>query len=68
MELFAKSPKVNCDIIVFNTHREHIMYIFYIILDHMPDVQNYSHPEVYGLDGTKNFYIDTKDSVTLGVW
>lgn len=40
----------------------------YFILDYMPEVQNYSHPEVYGLDGTRNFYIDTKDSVTLGVW
>jgi len=36
--------------------------------DYMPAVQNYSHPEVYGLKGTRNFYIDTNDSVSLGVW
>ncbi|XP_060843595.1 lysophosphatidylserine lipase ABHD12-like isoform X2 [Rhopalosiphum padi] len=36
--------------------------------DHMPDIQNYSYPEVYGIDGTRNFYIDTKDHITLGVW
>lgn len=36
--------------------------------DYMPVVQNYSYPEVYGMDGTRNFYIDTKDNITLGVW
>lgn len=42
--------------------------LFHFILDFMPDVQNYSYPEVYGMDGTRNFYIDTKDNITLGVW
>uniref|UniRef100_A0A2H8TVS7 Monoacylglycerol lipase ABHD12 n=3 Tax=Melanaphis sacchari TaxID=742174 RepID=A0A2H8TVS7_9HEMI len=36
--------------------------------DFMPDVQNYSYPEVYGMEGTRNFYIITKDYITLGVW
>lgn len=38
------------------------------ILDFLPPVQNYSYPEVYGMKGTRNFYIDTDDNVTLGVW
>ncbi|XP_025417798.1 monoacylglycerol lipase ABHD12-like isoform X2 [Sipha flava] len=29
---------------------------------------NYSQPEVYGLRGTRNFYINTNDNMTLGVW
>ncbi|VVC36562.1 Serine aminopeptidase, S33,Alpha/Beta hydrolase fold [Cinara cedri] len=36
--------------------------------DFLSEVQNYSHPEVYGLNGTRNFYIHTNDNVTLGVW
>lgn len=48
--------------------RAYCYTLFYFILDYMPDVQNYSYPEVYGMDGTRNFYIDTKDNITLGVW
>ncbi|XP_025422660.1 monoacylglycerol lipase ABHD12-like, partial [Sipha flava] len=36
--------------------------------DYLPSVQNYSHPEVYGISGTRNFYIDINDNVTLGAW
>ncbi|XP_025202133.1 monoacylglycerol lipase ABHD12-like isoform X1 [Melanaphis sacchari] len=34
----------------------------------MPSTVNYSHPEKYGIRGTRNFYIKTIDNMTLGVW
>lgn len=34
----------------------------------MPSAVNYSHPEKYGIRGTRNFYIKTEDNMTLGVW
>lgn len=34
----------------------------------MPSAVNYSHPEKYGIRGTRNFHIKTNDNMTLGVW
>ncbi|XP_003243739.1 monoacylglycerol lipase ABHD12 isoform X1 [Acyrthosiphon pisum] len=34
----------------------------------MPSSVNYSHPEMYGIRGTRNFHIKTNDNMTLGVW
>ncbi|XP_050529425.1 lysophosphatidylserine lipase ABHD12-like isoform X2 [Daktulosphaira vitifoliae] len=33
-----------------------------------PNNNNYIHPEKYGINGTRNFYITTNDNITLGVW
>lgn len=41
--------------------------LFFIVV-RMPSAVNYSHPEKYGLRGTRNFYIKTHDNMTLGVW
>lgn len=34
----------------------------------MPSTVNYSHPEKYGIQGARNFYIKTHDNMTLGAW
>jgi len=48
-------------------HYPHLT-INYFILVRMPSSVNYSHPEIYGIRGTRNFYIKTNDNMTLGVW
>jgi len=42
--------------------------INYFISVRMPSAVNYSHPEKYGIRGTRNFHIKTNDNMTLGVW
>ncbi|KAJ8922205.1 hypothetical protein NQ315_004142 [Exocentrus adspersus] len=35
---------------------------------HVPINANYEHPEKYGLEGARNFYLLTDDNIKLGVW
>lgn len=34
----------------------------------VPPHPEYDHPEKYGLEGSRNFYVTTDDDVKLGVW
>jgi len=54
-------------IIIFFKHYQYLT-INYFILVRMPSAVNYSHPEKYGIRGTRNFHIKTNDNMTLGVW
>ncbi|GLV42606.1 uncharacterized protein CBL_03345 [Carabus blaptoides fortunei] len=42
-----------------------VIFLNYINLPPNPD---YNSPEKFGLNGTRNFYIQTADKVSLGVW
>jgi len=46
---------------------QHLTVNYYFLV-RMPSAVNYSHPEQYGMRGTRNFYIKTSDNMTLGVW
>lgn len=46
----------------------HLMYLTYFILVRRPFNVSYNQPDVHGLRGTRNFYINTYDNMTLGVW
>ena len=42
--------------------------MLFLTHDNLPDEQNYSYPELYGMNGTRNLYINSTGNVTLGVW
>lgn len=45
-----------------------IVLLSICFLDEIPDNVDYEHPEKAGFLGGRNFYLNTSDGATLGVW